>query len=298
MSSLWRIALTVPGSVYQTVADALEPFVASLTTMEDKPDGSVWLIEGLTEQEPERPAIVAALSLAAATVGHPPPDTVIEPLPEVDWLALNRQSFPPIREGRIWIRGSHVADPVPAGAFALTVDAARAFGSGSHATTALCLHVIQVLATRHRPRRVLDLGCGSGILALAWAKLCPASRIRAVDLDPVSVSTANANARLNRVHDRVRTTVSNGWRSSVVRHDGPYGLVLANILAGPLCAMAKDLRHGLAPGGIAVLSGLLNEQEPWVLAAHRQQGLYPRCRYRRDGWSALVLSRGQPARET
>ena len=133
---------------------------------------------------------------------------------------------------------------------------------------------------------------------MAWAKLCPASRIRAVDLDPVSVSTANANARLNRVHDRVRTTVSNGWRSSVVRHDGPYGLVLANILAGPLCAMAKDLRHGLAPGGIAVLSGLLNEQEPWVLAAHRQQGLYPRCRYRRDGWSALVLSRGQPARET
>ncbi|NQW12551.1 MAG: 50S ribosomal protein L11 methyltransferase [Alphaproteobacteria bacterium] len=290
MSSLWRIALTVPGSVLQAVADALQPFVTSLTTMGESPDGT-WLIEGLVEHEPERPAVIAALSLAAATVGHPPPDTVIEPLPEVDWLALNRQSFPPIREGRIWIRGSHVVDPVPAGTLALTVDAARAFGSGSHATTALCLRAIQDLAKQRRPRRVLDLGCGSGILAMAWAKLCPGSAVRAVDLDPISVATAAANARLNGVHDRVRAAVSDGWRSPVVRRDGPYDVVTANILARPLCAMAKDLRYGLAPGGVAVLSGLLNEQERWVLSAHRAQGLQLRCRYRRDGWSALVISR-------
>lgn len=290
MSALWRIALTVPGSVSQAIADALEPYVASLTAMEDSPDGA-WSIEGLSEGEPERPTIVAALALAAATVGHPPPDTVIEPLPEVDWLALNRQSFPPIREGRVWIRGSHVDDPVPAGTMALTVDAARAFGSGSHATTALCLRALQEVVRRGRPRRVLDLGCGSGILAMAWARLCPASSVLAVDLDPVSVATTATNARLNGVHDRVRTAVSNGWRAPVVRRGGPYDLVLANILARPLCAMATDLRRGLAPGGVAVLSGLLVEQERQVLSAHRRQGLYLRKRYRRDGWSALVLSR-------
>jgi len=289
MTSLWRIALTVPAKASEAVADALSPFVSAVTALEDAPGGS-WTVEGIAEYEPERPAITAALSLAAATVGTPPPDTVIEPLPEVDWLALNRQSFPPIREGRVWIRGSHVEEPAPAASVELIVDAARAFGSGSHATTALCLRAIQDLAKRRRPRNVLDLGCGSGILAMGVAKLVPSARTLAVDLDPVSVATAAGNAAANRVATRIRTRVSNGWRGPDVRRAAPFDLVVANILAGPLVEMAPRLKRGLAPGGVAILSGLLNQQERWVISAHRGQGLRLRRRYRRDGWSALVFS--------
>ena len=290
-SALWRIALTVPAKASEVVADALSPFVSAVTALEDSPGGT-WTVEGISEDEPERPAIVAALALAAATVGTPPPDTVIEPLPDVDWLALNRQSFPPIREGRVWIRGSHVEDPAPASSIELLIDAARAFGSGSHPTTALCLRAIQDLVKRRTPRNVLDLGCGSGILAMALAKLVPSSRTLAVDLDPVSVATARENAQMNRVARRIDTQVSNGWRSPVVRAKAPFDLVVANILAGPLAEMAPSLKRGLEPGGIAILSGLLNQQERWVIAVHRAQGLRLIRRYRRDGWSALVFARG------
>ncbi|MEQ9333626.1 50S ribosomal protein L11 methyltransferase [Thalassobaculum sp.] len=285
---LWRIALTAPARAADALSAALEPYVSALTAMEDAPGGT-WSIEGLSEGEPERPAIVAALAIAAATVGTPPPDTVIEPLPEVDWLALNRQSFPPIREGRVWVRGSHVSEKRPAASIELVVDAARAFGSGSHATTALCLRALQDELRRSRPRRILDLGCGSGILAMAAAKLLPTARVVAVDLDPVSVATAAENARLNRTATRIRTGTSRGWRSRLVQGAAPYDLVLANILAGPLCAMAPDLARGLAAGGRAILSGLMTDQEARVIAAHRAQGLRLMRRYRRDGWSALVL---------
>lgn len=289
MSTLWRIALTVPAKASEVVADALSPFVSAVTALEDAPGGS-WTVEGIAEDEPERPAITAALALAAATVGTPPPDTVIEPLPEVDWLALNRQSFPPIREGRVWIRGSHVEQAAPAGSVELLVDAARAFGSGSHPTTALCLRAIQDLVKRRTPRNVLDLGCGSGILAMGLAKLVPSARTLAVDLDPISVATARENAVMNRVSGRIATHVSNGWRSPIVQRTGPFDLVVANILAGPLAEMAPALKRGLAPGGIAILSGLLTEQERWVQSVHRTQGLQLVRRYRRDGWSALVLA--------
>ncbi|MDF1792459.1 MAG: 50S ribosomal protein L11 methyltransferase [Thalassobaculaceae bacterium] len=287
-SALWRIALTVPAKASEVVADALSPFVSAVTALEDAPGGT-WTVEGIAEAEPQRPAVIAALALAAATVGTPPPDTVIEPLPDVDWLALNRQSFPPIREGRVWIRGSHVEGPAPAASVELLIDAARAFGSGSHPTTALCLRAIQDLVKRRRPRNVLDLGCGSGILAMALAKLIPSARMMAVDLDPVSVATARENARMNRVAGRIATHVSNGWRAPVVQRAAPFDLVVANILAGPLSEMAPSLNKGLAPGGIAILSGLLNQQERWVIATHRAQGLRLIRRYRRDGWSALVF---------
>lgn len=290
-SALWRIALTVPAKASEVVADALSPFVSAVTALEDSPGGT-WTVEGIAEDEPQRPAITAALALAAATVGTPPPDTVIEPLPDVDWLALNRQSFPPIREGRVWIRGSHVEEAAPASSIELLVDAARAFGSGSHPTTALCLRAIQDLVKRRTPRDVLDLGCGSGILAMALAKLAPSARTLAVDLDPVSVATARENAQMNRVARRIDTQVSNGWRSPSVRAKAPFDLVVANILAGPLAEMAPSLKRGLQPGGIAILSGLLNQQERWVIAVHRAQGLRLIRRYRRDGWSALVFARG------
>jgi ribosomal protein L11 methyltransferase len=287
---MWRIALTVPARAAEAISDALEPFVSAVTALEDTP-GDTWSIEGIAQEKPERPAITAALSLAAATVGSPPPDTVIEPLPDVDWLSLNRQSFPPIREGRIWVHGSHIDAAPPAGTKPLLVEAARAFGSGSHATTALCLRALQDILKARRVTNALDLGCGSGILAMALAKLSPASRAVAVDIDPISVDTARENTVLNGVGRQVQTGVSIGWRGALVQRAAPFDLVLANILARPLCQMAPDLAAGLAPNGIAILSGLMYDQEAKVLAAHRIQGLTLRRRYRRDGWSALVLAR-------
>ena len=288
MSRMWRIALEVPFQAVEALSDALSELSSAVTALEITPE-KIWSLEAIAEDEPDRPAVVAALALAAATVGHKPPDLVIEPLPEVDWLALNRQSFPPLREGRVWIRGSHVEESPPAGTVELIVDAARAFGSGSHATTALCLLAIQDHLKRKVPRNALDLGCGSGILAMALAKLRPSSRILATDIDRVSVDTAAENFRLNRVSGRVRAAVSYGWRATDIAKQAPFDLVMANILADPLCQMAPDLASGLERGGTAILSGLLDHQERKVIAAHRQQKLQLCRRYRRDGWSALVF---------
>ncbi len=168
--------------------------------------------------------------------------------------------------------GTHLMAAAPPGRIALRLDAGLAFGSGEHSSTRGCLRALETLARGWRPRRVLDLGTGSGILAIAAAKLLGAT-VLGTDIDPWAVRVAAQNARQNRVGTRVRTALAPGWRGRAVRAGAPYDLVFANILARPLCAMARDLAFHLAPGGRAILSGLLAGQARMVLAAHRRQGL-------------------------
>jgi ribosomal protein L11 methyltransferase len=289
-SDLWRIALTVPQAHVAVFADAVGDFAAAVSTFEQEEDGDAWLIEATSQGEPDRARLAARIAVLAAALGLEEPALEVEQLPGLDWLTRSYQSFPPIRAGRFFIYGSHYEGEVPPGAVGLLVDAATAFGSGEHATTRGCLLALDLLARRAPVRRALDMGCGSGILAMGIAKMWRRP-VLGVDIDDESVRVARLNARRNRVAALVRSEAGNGYSVPEVAKSGPYDLIAANILARPLARMAPDLKRNLAPGGHAVLSGLLIRQENRVLSAHRRQGLHLVRRFRLGDWSTLVLRR-------
>jgi ribosomal protein L11 methyltransferase len=211
-----------------------------------------------------------------------------QPLEDTDWATQAARDFPPMRIGRFFVRGSHCDDATPASMIPLIIDASAAFGTGEHETTEGCLRVLQWLQKQRRYTRLLDMGCGTAILALGMAHLWR-KPVLAIDNDPVAVRVARLQMRQNGAANRVRADVGNGYKHRIVHTRAPYDLIVANILARPLMKMARDAKRHLAPGGTLVLSGLLNDQESMVLTAHRMQGLYLHARLRLGKWSVLVL---------
>lgn len=212
------------------------------------------------------------------------------PLADIDWVAQVQKDFKPFRLGRFYVHGSHVHDHAPPNSVPLLIDAVAAFGTGEHATTAGCLQALARLRKqRKQVARVLDMGCGTAILAIAAAKLWPVARVDACDSDATAVRVSAHNLRANRVHRHSRAWKSDGYKPARVRRSGPHEVIVANILARPLMRMARAASLQLAPGGVLVLSGLLRSQERMVLAAHRAQGRYLIRRMHRDHWSVLVL---------
>jgi ribosomal protein L11 methyltransferase len=298
---VWRVGIVVPLKAIETFEAVLDRFAEAVSWFLDDPTSDesdekvLWRLEGVSKTPVDRAAIEAALAVTAAASDFPIPPLVTEQVAGIDWVSANLRDFPPIAAGRFFVHGSHYAGTVPAGRIGLLIDAGTAFGSGEHATTFGCLSAIDHLLRRRHFHRPLDLGCGSGILALAIAK-ASAVTVQAADIDPVSVAVARRNAKRNGAGQRVRACRSDGYRSRTLAKGRPYDLIVANILARPLAAMAAELGRHLSADGIAILSGLLNRQEPFVLAAHRMQGLSLQARIRRDGWTTLVLGRSPRAR--
>lgn len=290
----WRLALMGDRRSVEAFELALEPFAPALLAFEADEEKNLWTLEGIGEDDPDADGIAAALAETAARLGVPVPDYTLEPLEQRDWLRENLMAFPPLPIGRFFVHGSHLEAPNRSGRVAILVDAATAFGSGEHPTTMGCLLAIHALK-RHdrRPPRVLDMGCGSGILSIGAAKVWPVP-VDAVDIDPESVRVTRFNAVRNRVCRSLRAEAGDGYRVAMVRRNAPYHLILSNILARPLMKMAPKLDRALAPGGLAVLSGLLVKQEAMVLAAHRAQGLAKVASFRHRGWSTLVLRKSGP----
>jgi ribosomal protein L11 methyltransferase len=294
---IWRVSLVAPERTVPTFEMAFDRFLDALSWSPIDPDaepgdGGPMRIVGHASRPLRKAELVAASAVAATLAGIEPPDVTLERLPDTDWLAESLRSFPPIDAGRFQLRGSHIDEPEPAGRVVLVIDAGAAFGSGEHASTKGCLLAFDRLLRRRHFARVLDMGCGSGVLAIAAAKTTPAP-VLAVDIDAAAARIAAGNARRNRVAPQVRAAASNGYASRLVHRRAPYALIFANILARPLARMAKPLAAHLAPGGVAILAGLLNRQERLVLAAHRAQGLVLVARHRLDGWSCLVVGRGR-----
>ncbi len=281
---LWQITLSVPREAADAFEAALVPFAVS-QTLRPRPDGTI-CIEALSMGPPEPDALDQSLRIAAAARGIETPPPHVAPLPQQDWVALGLAGLEPVRAGRFSVRGTHHA-PRP-GSLDLMVEAGQAFGTGHHASTAGCLEMLSELARGQRFCRALDMGCGSGVLAMAMARLWHC-HVLGVDIDPLAVATARENADLNHLGPWLRFVAGNGYGAPAVAAAAPFDIVTANILARPLAKMAPALAHVLAPGGFAILAGLLVSQEATVLAAHRQAGLLPRRRWRRDGWSVLVL---------
>lgn len=290
---IWRLSLAGSAESLAPFESVLECFAEAVTLFMDDRSGRSdgegdWQLEGYSRTPPERAAVVAALAVVAAANGVEMPPLEIERLPNLDWVAHNLRDFPPIDAGRFFVRGSHWQGRVPAGRIEILMDAGTAFGSGEHATTRGCLLALDALGKRRKAGRVLDLGCGSGILAIAAARMwaCP---VLATDIDPAAVKVAAGNAAANGMAARVSAVVSDGWRHPALARRKPFDVVTANILARPLCRFAPALAAHLAPGGVAVLSGLLEWQERMVMAAHERQGLYLIDRIVIDGWATLTI---------
>jgi ribosomal protein L11 methyltransferase len=283
MTLIYKIELLCARTEVEALGACLEPFADAIAAFEVVPGGP-WRLEAYATEPPDPEAVAKALPGRAHDVIA---------LPAGGWLERNRGDFPAQALGRFHVRGSHLPRPSADGRIDLMIDAATAFGSGEHATTRGCLQAIDRLGRARAPRRALDLGCGSGILAIAIAKRF-GRPVAASDLDHEAVKVTRANARLNGVGALVRARQGDGLARRAVG-GGRYDLIVANILAGPLIKLAPAFARRLAPAGRLVLSGLLETQESQVVAAQVGQRLALAGRWRADGWSALTFVRRRGA---
>ena len=294
LNAVWRILAEIRGADAAAAAlTALDEAAEAVSAFETGP--GEWRVEAYARAPLLTSSLTARIALATAAAGGALAALGEERLSDRDWLAENQLAFPPQRVGRFFIHGSHHHGGAPAGAIAIVVDAATAFGTGEHQSTRGCLLALDRLTRRRRFRRPLDIGTGTGILAIGAAKLLR-RRVTAADIDPNAVRVARHNAARNRVASLVRVHRAPGYRHPALRRRRS-DLILSNILARPLAVMARDLARALVPGGRAVLSGLLRRQEPIVLAPHRGFGIALEGRIMLDGWSTLIL-RAPPAPKT
>ena len=289
LETVWLDSL--PEEAVPAVEAALERVCRSVALFLDEPTDT-WRVEGVREEGTREDDLTAALALASLMTGLDlQPQRA--PVESEGWLARTAQAFPEQEiGGRVLIRPTHLPDRKVHGRTVLKLDAGLAFGSGEHASTRGCLIAFERVA-RRMPKlpkdqlRLLDLGSGSGILAMAAAHALH-RRVLATDIEPWSVRVAEQNAAMNGLKPQVRAVLADGWKSPVVSR-GSYDLVFANILARPLCAMAGDLARHLRPGGTAILAGLLGTQANRVMVAHRRGGLRLERRLNLGPWTTLVL---------
>src|SRR5262249_53005142 len=248
-----------------------------------KADG--YVVEAYYRVPPAAAPLEGALAALGAGLGRP----AFQEVADENWVALSQTLLPPVRAGRFLVHGSHDRLRIGLRRGAIEIEAGEAFGTSHNATTALCLEAIDRLTRGRRFQRVLDLGCGTGILGIAAARAQPAARVLASDCDPVATAIARANARLNRVAQRLRVIDAASFHHAELRAGVGFDLVLANLLPRPLLTLAPAVRRRLRPGGIAILSGLLDHQAREVCAIYRGVGLRLLERYSRDGWTAVVL---------
>lgn len=286
-AKIWSISFEIADAHVDAFELVLEPLVESLMWTVDEPRG-LQRVEGFTTSAPDPAAMTAPLQALADSLGIQAPVVHIEELAPRNWVEENLKSFPPIDAGRFFIYASHVDErPLP-GRIPMRIDPGAAFGTGTHATTSGCLQAIEDLGRRHRFQALLDVGTGSGILAIAMAKLWKLP-VLGTDIDPTAVRVARENAVLNGVANLLDFRVGAGFKpiSGCARFD----LIVANILARPLTAIAPDLAGRLSAKGYAVLSGLIVRDERFVLGPYLAQGLVLERRYVRNGWLTLVLKK-------
>ena len=207
-----------------------------------------------------------------------------------DWVKVTLDELVPVRAGRFIVHGQHDRSRISPNKLGIEIEAALAFGTGHHGTTRGCLLLLDDVLKARRPKRVLDLGTGTAVLAIAAAKALRV-KVLASDIDPLAVRVARDNARLNGTGDLVETIHATGFSAPEFTKHGPFDLVLANILANPLRQMATQMARHLAPSALAILSGLLPHQAQSVIAAYRARGLVLKRHLQIEGWSSLLMQR-------
>jgi ribosomal protein L11 methyltransferase len=279
---LWKASVTLLKERAGDVCAAFELTGPQSVLIAEEPFKPTATVEALYTEPPD----AAFLTRLAGE------DVAVAPLPDQDWIRLSQEGLPPVRAGRFFVYGAHDAGRVPHGVIPMRIEAGLAFGTGHHETTALCLGVLSDLARRRAFANVLDLGCGTGLLAIGAAKLWRRT-VLASDIDPVAVDVTRENAAANGVAPLVRAVAAEGMTDPAIARRAPYDLVMANILAGPLTQLAPSIVRALARNGVLVLSGLLTWQENLVVSFYTPHRLMLRERRRNGPWSALVLERSR-----
>jgi ribosomal protein L11 methyltransferase len=277
-----------------TALDSDERLAALPVNLGEAPNGQ-WQVLVYFTVENEAVEADALRRLSRALLGKEAARFTTERLPDTDWVAQSLKGLPPVRAGRFLVHGGHDRDARRANDIAIEIEAGQAFGTGHHGTTAGCLRAIDRIARARPIANALDIGTGSGVLAIAIAKATKAP-VLASDIDPLAVRIARDNIRFNGVADRVRAIVAGSLGKRVFRMSAPYDLVVANILAEPLVTLAPQTCRLLALGGTLVLSGLLSDQRARVVAAYRGRGLPLLRTFVLDGWLTLVFRRGKMKR--
>lgn len=264
--------------------------IAGREVAEDRPDD--WVLEGWY---PTKPGKEQKAALAGLFAGKSPKITV-EQLPDEDWVTLSQHNAPPIRAGRFHV---HTPDyPSDPDAIDFVIPASQAFGTGQHRTTAGCLEMLgHMKASGVIARDVADIGTGTGLLGFAALALWPRARVTLTDIDPVCAPVVEENAGLNAVPlgpkpGAAVMVVAEGMDDPLIQMRGPYDLLIANILAGPLVSLAPDFAKAVPPRGSLLLAGLLaGEQEAKVRRAMKRAGFRPTARLVRGDWAILWLRR-------
>lgn len=291
----WRVTLPCT----RAEADALAGDIATFAALDEPPvlvtserSGDEWRLDAYFAAEPSAADVEALGALAPSSAGA---IAAVAPVAETDWVTLSQQGLEPIRAGRFFVHTATHTGAAPDGSVAFRIEAGRAFGTGHHETTAGCLVALDALKRAGASfANVADIGTGTGLLAFAALRLWPAARAIASDVDPVAVAVARDNALANavplgRARGQLELVAAAGLDHARLRARAPYDLILANILAGPLVALAPSLAAALAPGGRLILAGLLDHQAARVAAAYRRQGLMLERRLDRGDWPTLAM---------
>lgn len=269
-----------------TLQDFLEPAPDALTVFENGP--ASWRLEAYFNDGLDGRDLATEL---AVYISEPLPPFTADTVPDLNWVAMSQAALPPVQAGRFTVHGSHDSHRIARSPNTILIDAGEAFGTAHHQTTLGCLLAIDRLTRTEDFKTVLDLGTGSGVLAIAVARMLPRAEIIATDLDAQSVNVARENVRINGVGDRIALAQAAGVDHVWLRQSNPFDLVIANILAGPLIRLAPDLARTVRRAGTLVLSGLLVPQAAQVIAAYRAAGFHLVSHDRISGWSTLVLRR-------
>jgi ribosomal protein L11 methyltransferase len=280
----WKITLPCTRAEAEAIDADADIDAVLMTTEEVEDDVEKWRLDAYTDRAPNGELIAAIRALVPSAADTP---AQVEQLTDADWVAMSQAGLEPIREGRFIVHTD--AHPVTPGSEerAFLINAGQAFGTGHHHTTSGCLAMLDALAGR-RFKRVIDLGTGTGLLAFAARHLWPEARVLATDIDPVAIDVTRENAEINAV-ERVELVVADGARAPVIAQAGPYDLIIANILAGPLVAMAPEIAAIAAPRATLILAGLLTEQAGKVVAAYEAVGCTAKARDVRGDWTILRL---------
>ncbi|MEC3859685.1 50S ribosomal protein L11 methyltransferase [Mesobacterium sp. TK19101] len=265
--------------------EELEPEPTGVGVFEIEDGSGTWEVGGYFVEEPN----TVELALLAAAFDAKP--FVVSKVPDTDWVDKVRRELTPVPAGRFFVYGSHDADKIPEGAEPLLIEAAMAFGTGHHGTTLGCLCALDRLATEgFVGKSVVDIGCGTAVLAMGAARIWPGP-VLASDIDPVAVEVAEANVRANNLQGRVSCIEATGFDHPVLTEAAPFDLVFANILKAPLIDLSPTMSSALAPGGYAILSGILNRQADEVIEVYRQNGNSLVHRDEIGEWTTLTLQR-------
>jgi ribosomal protein L11 methyltransferase len=301
----WKVTLPCTRAEAEALKEDISPLAlldvppVLMTSEADAAHPDAWRLDAYFGEEPSASMLDLLSTLVPSAGGTMPRVQKVE---DRDWATLSQQGLEPIRAGRFFVHTPLHRDARPEGAIALEIDAGRAFGTGQHETTSGCLIALSRFKDGGaRFGNVLDLGTGTGLLAFAALRLWPAARAAASDIDPVAIEVAAENAaingvRLGRARGQVELAVAAGMEHPRLKARTPYDLVVANILAGPLVALAPSVAAAIAPGGRLLLAGLLGHQAERVAAAYRRQGLMLTGRIDRGEWPTLIMRKRRPVR--